>query len=149
MEFGGVAGRDEEYTGISDWPSGLCASKRNHRHTCGDARDGAAAARGDRGAHKEQHIGGTEAIDHLLIVKHTFHRYFHGQILKAFTKRSFAEFGVTPKNGKAQLTEFLGGVANGGENDLRLTGTRISTSDDEDTNRGNGGEVGGTAEVLL
>jgi len=90
LEFGGVAGRSEKYAGISDWPSGHCASKRNHRHTGGDARDGAATARRDRGAHKEQHIGGAEAIDRLLIIEHTFRRYFHGQILKPFTKRSSA-----------------------------------------------------------
>src|SRR5208283_4461971 len=92
VEFGGVAGRSEKYAGISDRPSGLRAGKRDHGHPGGYTRDGAAAAGGDRGAHEEQHIGGAEAIDHLLIIEHTFRRYFHGQILQAFTKRSFAGF---------------------------------------------------------
>jgi len=56
---------------------------------------------------------------------------------------------VAAENGEAQLSEFLRGVANSGENDFRFAGTGIATGDDKDTNCGSGGNVGGMAEVLL
>ena len=121
----------------------------NHGNSGGDARDGAAAAGGDRGAHEEEHIGGLETIYHLLIVEHTFHGNIHGQILKTFAKRGFAEFRVAAKDREAQFAEFLCGVPDGCENNFRFAGAGISTGDAENCNRGRGGVDAGTAEVML
>ena len=74
-----------------------------------------------------------------------FRGYFHGQILKTFTKRGFAEFGVAAENGEAQLAEFLGGVADGGENNFRFAGAGLATGDDENTNRRSGRNIAGTS----
>src|SRR5208337_2687103 len=149
VKFGGVAGRCDKHTGISDWPGGLRPGKRDHGHAGGNARDSAATAGGNRSAYEEEHIGGVEAIHHLLVIENAFHGNIHGQILKTFTKRGFAEFGVAAENGEAQFAEFLRGVADGDENNFRFAGTRLSTGDGEDTNCGSGTTVANTAEVLF
>ena len=56
---------------------------------------------------------------------------------------------MAAENREAQLAELLRGVADSSENDFRFAGAGLSTSDDEDTDRGTGGAVAGASEFLL
>jgi hypothetical protein len=132
VELGGLVWRDEEYAGFGDGRGGFRAGEGDDREACGDSGDGATATGGNRAANEEQNVAGGEFLDDLFGIDEAFDGEVGRGAAKAFAEGGFAEFGVTAEEREMQATEFLRGIANGGEDEFGFANAGIAAGDAED-----------------
>src|SRR5581483_2675386 len=123
---------DENDAGFGDGRGCLRAGIGDDRKSAGDAGDGAGAAGRNRAADEEKRVAGRKPFDDLRSFQKPFHGEFYGEIAQAFAKGNFAEFGVTAEDGEAELSQFFGGEADGGEDFAGFAGAGFAAGDGED-----------------
>src|SRR5713226_1460871 len=107
LQFSRLIGRDENDAGFGDRRSSFTAGTSDERNAAGDGGDGAAAARGNSSADKQQNITSAESFDDVMIVEDAVNGKLDRKIAEAFLKSGFAELGVSAKNGEAELAQSL------------------------------------------
>src|SRR5256884_4544484 len=97
----------------------------NYRQSASDSCYGAASARGDRPANKEEHVATEQRSRDIFVRKQAQHLNFNGSAIQLFEELAFGLFRIAAQNGQLQISDVRRCEPHGSDNlaDFLLRGT--------------------------